>query len=394
MLRGVQGPLPDNHNFLMIDFCSYNVRGLNNKSAFIKDFISCNKFSLIGLLETRSHENVAKKLSMEIAPHFNWVFNFDFHPGGRIWLGWNPIIWDLFVISSSSQQITCSISHRNTSTTFFISFIYGFNTSAARRPLWSELSSLSGIIADSLWVLSGDFNVCLSLEEKRGGSIIWSAGMTEFKDCVLSLGLSDLRFTGKFLTWWDNNISSPKFRKLDRVLVNSVWLSTFEGSTANFSHRGLSDHSPAVINMGLEVTARKKPFQIFKYLFEHPDFFDIVKREWSSCVSGDHWFILTSKLKKVKHALKNLNSSVGNLCGLVIEKRNALESFQHSMPDLPSSDQFNLEKHLMQDYADALSKEECLLKQKSRVKWLNLGDNNNNFFFNYCKSIWNCNKIL
>ena len=34
-----------------------------------------------------------------------------------------------------------------------------------------------------------------------------------------------------------------------------------------------------------------------------------------------------------------------------------------------------------------------MLLQKSRIKWLNLGDGNNSFFFNQVKSNWHHNKI-
>lgn len=39
------------------------------------------------------------------------------------------------------------------------------------------------------------------------------------------------------------------------------------------------------------------------------------------------------------------------------------------------------EKKLYLEYPKALTIEESFLKQKSRVKWLNLWDNNNAFFF-------------
>lgn len=67
----------------MVVFCSYNVRGLNNKSSFIKNFISKNKFALIGL-ETRVNKSVAKILSSEIDPNFSWLFNYEYHLGGHI----------------------------------------------------------------------------------------------------------------------------------------------------------------------------------------------------------------------------------------------------------------------------------------------------------------------
>lgn len=42
----------------------------------------------------------------------------------------------------------------------------------------------------------------------------------------------------------------------------------------------------------------------------------------------------------------------------------------------------------------ALAKEEDLLLQKSRIKWMQKGDGKNNFFFNQIKSNWNRNKVM
>lgn len=42
----------------------------------------------------------------------------------------------------------------------------------------------------------------------------------------------------------------------------------------------------------------------------------------------------------------------------------------------------------------ALRCEENLLKQKSRIQWLNDGDKNSGYFFNQIKNRWNQNKIL
>lgn len=72
----------------MIDFCSFNVRGLINKCAFIKDFIDHNKISLIGITEIRVQKDVAKKISSEIAPNFSWYFNYEYLQGGVFgWVG-------------------------------------------------------------------------------------------------------------------------------------------------------------------------------------------------------------------------------------------------------------------------------------------------------------------
>lgn len=63
------------------------------------------------------------------------------------------------------------------------------------------------------------------------------------------------------------------------------------------------------------------------------------------------------------------------------------------MPTQLSLALFEHEQKLITDFSKALVEEECNLKQKSRIKWLQLGDDGNNkFFYNACKSRWNCNK--
>lgn len=378
----------------MIDFCSFNIRGLNKKCDFVKDFLNFNKISLIGLLETRVHPDVAKKLSSELNPRFSWVFNYSHHPGGRIWIGWNRDFWNVSVLSSSSQHITCSVSSLLSPANCVISFVYGLNTSVHRRLLWADLDTIADSIGDVPWALCGDFNSILNLEEAEGGNPQWCSGIREFNDCVLRLSLSDLRSIGSHLTWWDCNIHRPKFRKLDRVLVNSHWHNSFPLSLANFLPRGESDHCPAAVSFGLRHYQKPKPFQLFDFLLEHPDFISIVQEAWSHQFFGDPWYVVTSKLKLVKIGLKNLNKRHGNVHGAVDTSRTALFEFQAALPSLPSSDLLLEEKRLILNYSLALSQEESFLKQKSRVHWLKFGDGNNKFFHNSCKSRWNSNKIL
>lgn len=52
------------------------------------------------------------------------------------------------------------------------------------------------------------------------------------------------------------------------------------------------------------------------------------------------------------------------------------------------------EKTLIDALNEALTREESFLLQKSRVKWMGLGDGNNSFFHQQCKVNWNYNKIL
>lgn len=178
---------------------------------------------------------------------------------------------------------------------------------------------------------------------------------------------------------------TPVQRKLDRVMVNSSWLNSFDLSLASFLPRGLSDHCPATVHFGVRFHHFLKPFQVFKHLMEHSSFLDVVSTAWNLECTGNPWFILTSKLKNVKVELKKLNCEVGNLHSRVISAREELYCLQSTMGSMPTPVQREEEGILCANLSTALRVEEDFLKQKSRITWLKKGDGNNGYFFNACK---------
>ena len=109
----------------------------------MKDFIILHKLSFISVLETRVSEPSAKSISKFICPKFTWLFNYDHHKNGHIWIGFDPSIWNISVLDSSAQHINCSIHNLCSSMNIFKSVIYAFNGASARRPLWSDLCNFS-----------------------------------------------------------------------------------------------------------------------------------------------------------------------------------------------------------------------------------------------------------
>lgn len=374
------------------------MRGLNTKLAFVKDFISTNKLSLCALLETHVKKENCTFVSSYISTRFSWLFNYEFHANGRIWFGWDPLVWKVSHVKSSAQHISCFVSRLDGTCKCLISMIYAYNDTIDRRVLWSDLFTIQNdvLIGENClpWVLLGDFNSFIDASETSGVVPRRTEAMVEFKQCIQQLGVVDLQFRGQFFTWWDNNVSNPLYRKLDRVLVNDKWLEVFDLSTASFLPRGLSDHSPAAVHLGVNQDRVYKPFQIFNHLIEHDQFLNVVAAAWEIEVTGNPWFILTTKLKNVKSALKSLNRVVGNLHQEVIKARDDLLNFQRSLSSSPSLLQREQELILSSKLNDVLKVEETLLKQKSRITWLQKGDGNNSYFFNSCKGRWNSNKLL
>lgn len=381
-----------------MNLCSYNIRGLNNKISFVRDFISNKKIGLISLLETHVKKDSANFVSNSVSPRFTWLFNYDCHSNGRIWVGWDPGVWKIQLLKHGSQHISCSATTIGSNDHFFVSFIYAMNTPEERRELWSDLLNFRDSISSNgitpTWILLGDFNVCLNANEINGGSSRFTTGMQDFKDFLQDSITTDLRLSGNVYTWWDCNKSRPIQKKLDRALVNGDWLVSFPMAHARILPRGLSDHCPVLVELGTAFDKLNKPFQVFDHIIANANFISTVSSAWSDSVLGNPWSVLLSKLKRVKSGLINLNKEVGNLHEAVLKARTDLSQFQENLPLVPSLPQFEEEAILSSNLIEALNREEIFLKQKARVKWLKAGDSNNKFFFNSCRGRWNVNKLL
>lgn len=137
---------------MMIDFCSLNIRGLNNKKAFVKDFLSLNKISFVAILETHVKRESSTFVSREVSSRLTWIYNYENHYNGRIWVGYDTLLWTCSVLNKSAQQITCSMQCLSTGNSFVVSFIYGLNTHMKHRALWSELLLIQNSIGTGVIV--------------------------------------------------------------------------------------------------------------------------------------------------------------------------------------------------------------------------------------------------
>ncbi|GJW90116.1 trichome birefringence-like protein 3 [Tanacetum coccineum] len=121
--------------------------------------------------------------------------------GCRIIVGWNVDVVHTMVISQTSQALHVKIFHKATNQTMFCSFIYASNSQIQRRLLWNELGMHKLVVRGSPWVLMGDFNVVLNMEDVYVGASSLNSAMYEFKDCVANIEVIDINLSGLHYTW-------------------------------------------------------------------------------------------------------------------------------------------------------------------------------------------------
>ncbi|XP_022566691.2 uncharacterized protein LOC111210528 [Brassica napus] len=249
----------------------------------------------------------------------------------------------------------------------------------------------SPMLKDKPWIMLGDFNETLNLEEYSGPNISTvSTGIRDFQDVCRHCSLIDMKAHGPLLTWSNKRKEDLIRKKLDRTLVNDVWATKFPNTYCVFEAGGCSDHLRCRLQIQPTPLKRKRPFKFTNAMAEAPGFLPLMKSFWSSTTplhnSTSALFRLSKKLKELKLALRLLSKdTVGNITKRTREAFDKLCLCQTRAMTNPTPDVLDDEVRAHDKWQLLSSIEEKVLSQKTKMHWLNVGDGNNTSFHNSVK---------
>ncbi|PNX98293.1 cysteine-rich receptor-like protein kinase [Trifolium pratense] len=189
----------------------------------------------------------------------------------------------------------------------------------------------------------------------------------------------DVPVTGKKFTWF--SADGKTMSRLDRFLLSEGFIDKSGVSGQWVGERDISDHCPVWL-LCSNLNWGPKPFKFNNCWLEHAEFNRFVEDLWVKMPSkGKKAFVLKEKLKSLKEALKGWNKEVFGVLDMNIESTvkelNEVEGLMAS-DELVSDivDRGGLQKR----FWEQLHYKESLLKQKSKMKWIQDGDANSRFF--------------
>nr|GEV15129.1 hypothetical protein [Tanacetum cinerariifolium] len=184
----------------------------------------------------------------------------------------------------------------------FVSFVYAANGSIERRILWADPSMHKQISTGKPWMIGGDMNVILNINEHSAGASFISRDETRI------------------------------LKKLDTVMVNEDFMKKYSQAHVLFNPYLVSDHSQAVIIFPNSMKKKKKKaFKFANFVTDKDDFKTIIEKEWRTKVGGFQMFQLVKKLRNLKVHLKNLAWQNGNLFEKVEKIRDNLKNMQRDL---------------------------------------------------------------
>ncbi|XP_026452017.1 uncharacterized protein LOC113352411 [Papaver somniferum] len=264
-------------------------------------------------------------------PDWQFTDNYSNNDPGRIWIGWNPVEVSVSTLYASDQVIFVQIV---TSRGFQFAVGFGY---------------VDGSLTPNNYL--------------------------DFWNCTQDSFLFDLAYSGCFYTWTNGHTDERKIlSKLDRAIVNMEWVTRFSDSKVVFLEDGISDHSPMVVSIFEDRVHGPPPFIFYNFMIEEPDFLEMIRTIWKEPWKRERFRSIPAQVEHAKSVLYTIQQHIQ----------------QHPLY-VESAQQENV---AIKHYAKVTRYEEYVAKQKSRVKWIDLGDSNAIFFHNCMKERHSRNNIL
>ncbi|XP_026377928.1 uncharacterized protein LOC113272285 [Papaver somniferum] len=153
------------------------------------------------------------------------------------------------------------------------------------------------------WVLIGDLNFTMHDSETHS-SVNRPHHARHVRNFVQQLGLVDLGYSGSDTTW-SNHIQGNEHVsvRLDRALVNNLWINNYTASYLQHLVPIASDHSPIILNT-VSTFNRQSPFKLYKWWFQIPSCNTTINQIWNHNFLGSPLYQFSSKLKYIKTELQ------------------------------------------------------------------------------------------
>uniref|UniRef100_A0A803PYN2 Uncharacterized protein n=1 Tax=Cannabis sativa TaxID=3483 RepID=A0A803PYN2_CANSA len=368
---------------------SWNARGLGNQRAIRKLRLLVKEQSptVLFIMET--------KLACNSISRFRSILNFNnslevprVGLSGVLMLLWKDDV-DVSLNNFNVNVFDCYMACNNGPSWHFTAF-YGAPSLSNRGHTWTLLKRLKDIAPLLPWMVIGDFNEILYSHNKQGGNLRSANQMDEFRSVLDSCQLNELPFNGDPFTWIKgrHNVDTIKER-LDCCFTNNSWTSHFQPLVTSHLDYFSSDHRAIAVNIiehGSNQTSphRKTRFGFEKMWLKDAEAATIIRESWSEDNAGNiSGFLnnLTSctdalqrwhfhKFGRMKRDITQLQKSVATLNDVADRSQVHVTQLKNSEAILD----------------ELLANEEEYWHQRSRVDWLQCGDQNTKFFHAHASS--------
>ncbi|XP_042944707.1 uncharacterized protein LOC122278595 [Carya illinoinensis] len=355
---------------------SWNCQGLGNPWT-VQDLYQLEKEkkpNLVFLMETKMNSKKAEKVKRSLKGDGFFVAEPVGKKGGLI-MWWDQNV-TAEVANYSHRHISLWIYDEKGQDKWLLTGYYGEPDGRKRSDSWKFFTLLKPE-RNIGWGVIGDFNELVSQDEKVGGRQRLENQMKDFREALEDGGLYDMGWRGDKFTW-SNKHADETFTKerLDRVVVNAKWKSSFRESWVEVLAARCSDHRPLLWcmyqtrNNGIR---RRKVFRYEASWALEEECNEVLKRVWDQVGETN----LLSKLESSEVTLLKWNRIK------ILDSKKEIQDRTDELRLLQMNEsRGNISeiKSLQKELEKLLEQKDMKWRQRAKQNWFQLGDRNTRFF--------------
>ncbi|KAH7865616.1 hypothetical protein Vadar_008962 [Vaccinium darrowii] len=349
------------------------------KKQALGELVRKNRPSIIFLMESKSNKVKLETTRNKLGFDSSFYVDPEGLSGGLV-LWWDSGV-TVEVELANKTFIHAIITDKSNQKMWAATFVYGCPNRGGRSQIWEEIKRI-GCSEILPWACMGDFNQVLHGMDKLGGACPSQTLISNFHDFLCDCGLVDLEFKGPHFTW-RNNCRGDDFimERIDMVFATAKWREMFDKAMVFVEPAMGFDHIPLILNTEVPLFRVGKPFKFESFWTSEEGCQGVIEDAWSKQVEGSPMYSVCQKLKACKEKLKEWSKRTFGDLRLKIElAMGHLSKIQHNLSKGYKADFLMEEKKILQDLEDLWQKETMYWHQRSRIKWLQLGDRNSRFF--------------
>jgi exonuclease III len=155
----------------MMKIVTWNIRGLNGRSKqrILRECIIAEKPDILLLQETKCKGAEAKVIFQRIWRDCSSITTDATGASGGLAILWDPATITISKAFTTISTITAHYTIMGTTQEGDITNVYGPQGHQDKDKFMERLRLIKSLISSPNWIIAGDFNMILTLEEKSGG---------------------------------------------------------------------------------------------------------------------------------------------------------------------------------------------------------------------------------
>lgn len=131
---------------------------------------------------------------------------------------------DVKILKVHAQVMHCEVSLKHKAPVC-ISIVYGMNTVTERKEMWKELANCK---TQAPWLITGDFNAVLHMDDRHNGNPITTFKTWDFEDFIDDAELFEIKSKDSFYSWTNKGQGARRVAsRIDRGLGNKEWMDLY-----------------------------------------------------------------------------------------------------------------------------------------------------------------------